>query len=43
MAFTAAQARACFPFLNPATCASWHGAQVSGVGSFAFWTSSRVV
>jgi hypothetical protein len=32
MAFMAAQARACLPFLNWVTFSSWHWAQVSGVG-----------
>jgi hypothetical protein len=40
MAFAAAHAKACFPFLNCATCASWHWPQVSGVGMRAFAKSS---
>ena len=40
MAFMAAQAKACFDFLNSSTCWAWHWAQVSGVGSFTFATSS---
>src|SRR5208337_1932635 len=39
MAFIAAQATACLPFLNCATCVSWHWAQVSGVGIFTLATS----
>src|SRR6266568_1841292 len=40
MAFMAAQAKACFDFLNWSTCSAWHWAQVSGVGSFTLATSS---
>ncbi len=46
MAFMAAQASACLPFLNCATCVSWQAAQVSGVGisalaaSVALWCAS---
>src|SRR6266540_2808251 len=36
----AAHEKACFDFLNWSTCVAWHGAQVSGVGSFTFATSS---
>jgi hypothetical protein len=39
IAFIAAQARACLPFLNCATCASWHVAHTSGVGMAAFAAS----
>src|SRR6266568_9130398 len=43
MAFAAAHAIACLPFLKPATCASWQAPQVSGVGSRAFLASSAFV
>src|SRR5208337_5580951 len=39
MAFIAAHAMECFPFLNCATCVWWHVAQVSGVGIFTLATS----
>jgi hypothetical protein len=39
IAFIAAHARECFPFLYCATCVSWQVAQVSGVGIFTFATS----
>src|SRR5208282_1321359 len=39
MAFIAAQAMECFPFLNCVTCVWWHVAQVSGVGIFTLATS----
>ena len=35
IAFMAAHARACFPFLNSTTRFSWHAPQVSSVGSVA--------
>src|SRR6185437_2419552 len=43
MAFMAAQAKACLPFLNCATCASWQEPQVSGVGIFTLATSAAEV
>src|SRR5215469_2599813 len=39
MAFIEAHAMACFPFLNCATCVSWHWEQVSGVGIVTLATS----
>src|SRR5208283_5498729 len=43
MASIAAQAMACLPFLNCATCVSWHWPQVSGVGIFALAASAAVL
>src|SRR5512135_3818647 len=43
MAFMAAQAKACLPFLNCATWASWQEPQVSGVGIFTLATSAAEV
>ena len=43
MAFTAAQAAACLPFLNWSTCVEWHWLQVSGVGSLASVASASVL
>ncbi len=39
IAFMAAHARACFPFLNCSAWSSWQPAQVSGVGMLTFATS----
>src|SRR5579864_3484872 len=39
MAFIAAQAKECFPFLNCETCCSWQEPQVSGVGILTWSTS----
>src|SRR5579862_8743308 len=43
MAFMAAHAKACLPFLNCATWASWQAPQVSGVGIFTLATSAAEV
>src|SRR6266567_3587778 len=43
MAFIAAQAMECLPFLYCATWSAWHWAQVSGVGIFTFATSAAEV
>src|SRR6266567_3036847 len=43
MAFIAAQAMECLPFLYCATWSAWHWAQVSGVGIFTLATSAAEV
>src|SRR3974390_2006686 len=43
MAFIAAHAIECLPFLYCATWSAWHWAQVSGVGIFTFATSEAEV
>ncbi len=43
IAFMAAQAKACLPFLNCATLSSWHWAHVSGVGISAAAKSASVL